>query len=495
MSASQFTRSRRLDRLSVGRTFVLFVAGVAASLSLVPRAAAQAQSKPEDNTLRKLNESVDTLIRKVSPSVVQILVTGYGPLEETKSGNTGVVIGRQRAIGSGFVIDPDGYIITNAHVVSGAQVVQVVLPSGNPDGSLRSLLSSKTDILPARVVGVSRQIDLALLKVDNLPAPLPALPVASYRNLRQGEVVLAFGSPEGLRNTVTLGVVSSVARQTDPDSPMVYIQTDAPINPGNSGGPLVNVDGAVVGVNTFILSQSGGNEGLGFAIPSSVVSVAYQQLRKFGHLHRVEIGIGIQTITPVLAAALNLPRSYGVIISDIDPNGPALEAGLRVGDVLQSIDGRMAESIPYVSFRLMSLSGGEKVHLEVLRGQDKLAFDVPVIERTDNMDQITALADPEKNLVRPLGILGIEIDKKVAAMAPDLRDPYGIIVAARSSDASGEIPLQTGDVIRTVNGDPMTTLDKLREALRALKPGSPVAIQIQRDDKLMYVSFTLEQPL
>jgi serine protease Do len=495
MPAPKISRPSRLAHLRLGRAVALILAGFAASLLLMPRAAAQTQTKPEDNTLRKLNESVDALIRKVSPSVVQILVTGYGPLEETKSGNTGVVIGRQRAIGSGFVIDPDGYIITNAHVVSGAQVVQVVLPSGNPDGSLRSLLSSKTDILPARVVGVSRQIDLALLKIDNLPVKLPALPVASYRNLRQGEVVLAFGSPEGLRNTVTLGVVSSVARQTDPDSPMVYIQTDAPINPGNSGGPLVNVDGAVVGVNTFILSQSGGNEGLGFAIPSSVVSVAYQQLRKFGHLHRVEIGIGIQTITPVLAAALNLSRSYGVIISDIDPNGPALEAGLRVGDVLLSIDGRMAESIPYVSFRLMSLSGGEKVHLEVQRGPDKLAFDVPVIERTDNMDQITALADPEKNLVRPLGILGIEIDKKVAAMAPDLRDPFGIIVAARSSDASGEIPLQTGDVIRTVNGDPMISLDKLRETLRALKPGSPVAIQIQRDDKLMYVSFTLEQPL
>lgn len=495
MPGSWFSRSPRIPRLNAGVSFALVFAMATASLSLAPRAAAQTQTKPDDNTLRKLNESVDALIRKVSPSVVQILVTGYGPLEESKSGNTGVVIGRQRAIGSGFVIDPDGYIITNAHVVSGAQVVQVVLPSGNPDGSLRSLLSSKTDILPARVVGVSRQIDLALLKIDNLPAKLPALPIAPYRNLRQGEVVLAFGSPEGLRNTVTLGVVSSVARQTDPDSPMVYIQTDAPINPGNSGGPLVNVDGAVVGVNTFILSQSGGNEGLGFAIPSSVVGVAYQQLRKFGHLHRVEIGIGIQTITPVLAEALHLTRSYGVIISDIDPDGPALTAGLHVGDVLLSIDGRMAESIPYVSFRLMSLSDGEKVHLEVQRGSDKLTFDVPVIEHSDNMDQITALADPEKNLVRPLGILGIEIDKKVAAMAPDLRDPFGIIVAARSSDASNEVPLQTGDVIRTLNGEPMPSLDKLRETLRSLKPGSAVAIQIQRDEKLMYVSFTLEQPL
>src|SRR4029077_4262876 len=203
------------------------------------------------------------------------------------------------------------------------QVVQVVLSSSNAgDNSLQSILSTKTNIFPARVVGVTREIDLALLKIET-PAKLPALPLASYRNLHQGEVVLAFGSPEGLRNTVTLGVVSSVARQTDPDSPMVYIQTDAPINPGNSGGPLVNVDGEVVGINTFILSQSGGNEGLGFAIPSSVVNVPYQQLRKFGHIHRAQIGIGLQSITPVLAAAMNLPRSYGVIVSDVLPDGPA----------------------------------------------------------------------------------------------------------------------------------------------------------------------------
>jgi serine protease Do len=483
MPAAIFRRRLRHRWMSVAFAFV------GAVFCSTPRASAQ--NHPEDNTLHKLNESVDALIRKVSPSVVQILVAGYGPVDESH-GNTSVVIGRQRAIGSGFVIDPSGYIITNAHVVSGAQVVQVVLPSGNPDGSLQSLLSTKTNIVPARVVGVSREIDLALLKVDNVK--LEALPVAPYRSLRQGEVVLAFGSPEGLRNTVTLGVISSVARQTDPDSPMVYIQTDAPINPGNSGGPLVNVDGAVVGVNTFILSQSGGNEGLGFAIPSSVVNVAYQQLRKFGHVHRAQIGIGLQTITPVLAAAMNLPRSYGVIVSDVLPGGPALEAGLRIGDVLLTIDGRMAESIPYVSFRLMSVSAGEKVHLEVLRGQERMAFDVTVIEHTDNMDQITALADPEKSLVRPLGILGIEIDKKVAEMASDLRDPFGVIVAARTGGGA-EIPLNTGDVIRTLNGEPMTTLDRLRTVLADLKPGAPVVLQIQRDDRLLYVSFTLEQPL
>jgi serine protease Do len=461
--------------------------------ALAGAAPARAQEHPADNTLRKLNESVDALIKKVSPSVVQILVAGYGPVESSERGNTAVVIGRQRAIGSGFVIDASGYVLTNAHVVAGAQRVQIVLPSGNADGSLQAILSARTNIVPARVVGVARDVDLALLKVDSVK--LAALPLAAYRNIRQGEVVLAFGSPEGLRNTVTLGVVSSVARQIDPDSPMVYIQTDAPINPGNSGGPLVNVDGEVVGVNTFILSQSGGNEGLGFAIPSSLVGQVYQQLRKFGHLHRTEIGIGIQTITPLMAAALSLPHSYGVIVSDVQPDSPAAAAGVRIGDVLLTIDGRLADSVPYVSFRLMSVSAGDKVHIEVLREKDRVAFDVPVIERSDSMDQITSLADPEKNLVRPLGILGIEIDKKIAGMEPELRDPFGIIVAARSTEASGDIPLTTGDVIRTLNGEPMTTLDRLRDALKVLAPGAPVVLQIQRDERLLYIAFTLEQPL
>jgi len=467
----------------------VFPAAILALFMVFHGTSAAAQDR-SDNTLRKLNESVDALIRKVSPSVVQILVTGYGPIDSGEHSNTAVVIGRQRAIGSGFVIDLAGYIITNAHVVAGAQRVQVVVPEGVSDGSLQAILSARTNIVPARVVGVARDIDVALLKVDNVK--LAALPLAQYRNIHQGEVVLAFGSPEGLRNTVTLGVVSSVARQIDPDSPMVYIQTDAPINPGNSGGPLVNVDGEVVGINTFILSQSGGNEGLGFAIPSSVINVAYQQLRKFGHIHRTQIGIGIQTISPTLAVAMNLSRSYGVIVSDVLPESPALAAGVRVGDVLLTVDGRMADSVPYVSFRLMSVEVGAKVHLEVLRGKEKLAFNVPVVEPPHEMDQIASLADPEKNLVRPLGIIGVEIDQKIAAMAQDLRDPFGIIVVARSSEGT-DIPLTTGDVIRTLNGQPMTTLERLRAALQSLQPGAPVVLQIQREQRLLFVAFTLDQ--
>jgi serine protease Do len=470
------------------RLRVLIAVATAPLIAAMPNVARAQQSG--DNTLRKLNESVDALIKKVSPSVVQVLVTGYGPIESSDHSNTASVIGRQRAIGSGFVIDPEGYVITNAHVVAGAQRVQIVVPDSSPDGSLQAILSSRTNIVPARIIGVAKDVDLALLKVDSVK--LAALPLAMYRNIRQGEVVLAFGSPEGLRNTVTFGVVSSVARQIDPDSPLVYIQTDAPINPGNSGGPLVNVDGEVVGVNTFILSQSGGNEGLGFAIPSGIINVTYQQLRKFGHIHRVQIGVGLQTISPVLAAALNLPRSYGVVVSDVLPDSPALAAGVRIGDVILSIDGRVADSVPYVAFRLMSVNAGSKVHLELLRNKERLAFDIPVVEPPHEMDQIASLADPEKNLVRPLGIIGVEVDKKIAAMASDLRDPFGIIVVARSSEGA-DIPLVAGDVIRSLNGQPMPTLDRLRSAVAALQPGAPVVLQIQRDQRLLFVAFTLDQ--
>lgn len=449
----------------------------------------RAQDRSLDN-LRNLNQSVDALIKKVSPSVVQILVTGYGPLEEGDHGSTSTVIGRQRAIGSGFVIEESGYIMTNAHVVKGAQRVQVVLPNPAAESSLEAALSTRTRIVPARIVGASQELDLAVIKVD--AGRLPALSLADYRKLDQGEMVFAFGSPEGFRNSVTMGIVSAVARQTDPDSSLVYIQTDAAINPGNSGGPLVNANGEVVGVNTFILSQSGGNEGLGFAIPSGVVGVAYRELRKFGHLHRAQIGIGLQTITPTLAAALSLPRDYGVLISDVLPDSPALASGLQIGDVLLALDGRPAENLPFVAFHFFALEFGQKVRVDVLRGKNRLTFDVPLAQPPRDMDQVTALADPDKSLVSTLGILGVEIDQRIAAMVPDLRDPYGIIVAARSTGASVEVPLLTGDVIRTLNGQPMTTLDRLRNALKSLQPGAPVALQIQRDQKLLFVSFVMD---
>jgi serine protease Do len=319
---------------------------------------------------------------------------------------------------------------------------------------------------------------------------LPALPLATYSQVRQGETVFAFGSPIGLRNSLTHGLVSAVARQVDPDSPLIYVQTDAPINPGNSGGPLVNIRGEVVGVNTFILSQGGGNEGLGFAIPSATARTAFRQLKQFGHLRRQEVGMSMQTITPSMAAGLGLARDYGVIVSDVWPRGPAEAAGLKVGDILVSVDGQPVENLPTVSYNFRLRDSKENVQLVVLRAGSQMSLSMAPVEQGDDFDTVSVSADPEKSLVPELGILGVEIDSTIAAAAPALRDPFGIIVVAKTMSA--DTPLQPKDVIRSLNNQQTYTLQALRNVLAGLSRGSAVVLQIQRAGRLMFVSFTLE---
>lgn len=469
------------------RSFLAFLLLLAAA-PLSP-ARGQTPAAPDD-ALARVNESIDVLTKKVWPSVVQILVTSYGPQQPEVRGETSVVVGKQRSVGSGFVVDAEGYIITNAHVVSGAQRVQVVLPAADMDGTLASALSSRTRRIPARIVGLTTELDLALLKVDG--EKLPALPLASYSKLRQGETVFAFGSPIGLRNSLTHGLVSAVARQVDPDSPLIYVQTDAPINPGNSGGPLVNIRGEVVGVNTFIMTQSGGNEGLGFAIPSATTRTVFRQLRQFGRLRRQEVGMSLQTVTPEMAAGLGLSRDYGVIVSDVWPQGPAEAAGLKAGDVLVSVDGQPAENLPSVTYYFRLRDSADPVKLVVLRGAAQQSLSITPVEQRDEFEAMSEMADPVKNLVPELGILAVAIDARVAASAKGLRDPYGLIVVARAAGATSEVPLLPSDIIRSLNNQQMVTLQGLRDAVRALTSGSPVTLQIQRDGRLMYVSFMLE---
>ena len=480
------SRARRWSWLLNSFVFLLFamIAVSAEAQKPVPKPA------PPPDALERWNESIDTLTKRVWPSVVQIQVTSYGARDAGTRGEASIVLDRQRSVGSGFVIDPDGYIMTNAHVVNNAQRIEVLVPPADADGRLATALSSRATVLSARLVGSSAELDLALIKVEGVK--LPALPLATYSNLRQGETVFAFGSPGGLRHTLTHGLVSAVARQIDVDSPLIYVQTDAPINPGNSGGPLVNIRGEVVGVNTFIVSQSGGSEGLGFAVPSATARTAFRQFRQYGQLRRQETGMTIQTITPTMAAALSLPLDHGLIVSDVWPGGPAEKGGLKVGDILLSVDGQPAENLPSVNYYFRLRDSTENVKLVVQRGAMQHPLSLATVEERNEFDTLSTMADTQKNVVSELGILGVEIDKKIAAVAQGLRDPYGIIVVARVGGATSEVPLLPRDVIRSVNNAQVTTLQALRDAVRTLKTTSPVTLQVQREGRLMYVTFTLE---
>jgi serine protease Do len=346
-------------------------------------------------------------------------------------------------------------------------------------------------MLDARVVGVDRDSDLAVLKIDQ--TGLSFLKLGDSDTLRQGEIVMAFGNPLGLENSVSMGVVSSVGRQIKPDDSMIYVQTDAPINPGNSGGPLVDADARVMGINTFILSQSGGSEGLGFAIPSNVVKNVYTQIRAEGHVHRSEIGVFVQSITPPLATGLRLTKDWGVVVADVTPEGPGDKAGLKVGDIVVSLNGKLMMNARQLEVNLYRYSVGQKVNVEILRGDSKMTYSVAVAERQDDPMRFADMVDPTKNLVPKLGILGISIDAKIAEMLPDLRNSYGVVVAARGGDSpyTGD-SLQLGDVIYSVNTEPVSSVAALRMAIDALKDTDPVVLQVERESRLLYITLTIE---
>ncbi|MGD1024592.1 MAG: trypsin-like peptidase domain-containing protein [Candidatus Sulfotelmatobacter sp.] len=446
------------------------------------------ESAPAAAALMQLNNALEGLAAKVSPAVVQILVTGYGPLHQENRSETALIV-RQNAVGSGVIVDSSGYIMTNAHVVEGAQRIRVALPL--PGDSGRAVPVGKRHILEARLIGVHKDTDLALLKIDE--KDLPTLPLLVQPRPRVGQLVFAIGSPEGLQNSVTMGVVSAVARQPDPEKALTYIQTDAPINPGNSGGPLVDMNGSVVGINTFILSTGGGSEGLGFAIPARIVDFVYHSLRKYGHVHRVEIGAVAQEITPTIADGLHLSQRWGVIIADVKPDGPAAAAGLQVQDIVLSADDRRIETLPALSSALYLHRLDQVLELEILRGDQRKTLYVPAIEARDPMDQLFDAADPEKSLVPRLGILAVDITGDLRNQIGTLRIPGGVVVLGRAADLiTPDTGLQTGDVIHSVNTTPITSMDALRAAIRSLKTGDAVVLQVERSDGLSYLGFEME---
>jgi serine protease Do len=380
--------------------------------------------------------------------------------------------------------------MTNAHVVERAQRIRVALPMSST-GSPTNIPAGRRQLFDAKVLGIHKESDLALLKIDQ--TDLPTLSLEQSQNVRVGQMVLAVGSPEGLQSSVTMGVISAVARQADPTKSLNYVQTDAPINPGNSGGPLVDMSGRVVGINTFILSQSGGSEGLGFAIPARVVNFVYHSLRKYGHVHHVEIGAGAQEITPTLADGLGLPQSWGVIVDDITPDGPAASAGVQVQDIILTADDRPIGTMSALTAATYLHNPDHPVKLEILRGTEKKILYVPAVEKHDQMDLLMDATDPEKSLVPRLGVLVLDITDQIRSAIGTVRIAGGVVVVGRAANLIvSDSGLQTGDIIHALNTKPIDSVETLRRAVRALKSGDAVVLQIERDGGLQYLPFEME---
>jgi serine protease Do len=456
-----------------------------------PDATAGGETKAPAVSLGELSVSLEGLVSRVRPAVVQIFSTGYVTADESESSNTAALLSQQRSTGSGIVLSDDGFIVTNAHVVRGARRIQVRLSVARTRGRT-STFEPEVKLLDAKLIGMDREMDVAVIKIER--TGLPHLTLGNSDAVRQGELVMAFGTPRGLEGSVSMGIVSSTARELHPDDFLAYIQTDAPINPGNSGGPLIDAQGHVVGINTFILTQSGGSEGLGFAIPSNIVGTIYTQLRKEGHVHRGKIGIYVETITPALADGLGLGRDWGVLVGDVTPEGPADLAGVKVGDLVETVNGRTIRNARQLEAYIYRSPMKEKIALQLLRGQDQISVDVAVMDSVDDPQRFADMVNPEDNLVPRLGILAIGIDKDLAAMLPGLRNSYGVLVAAGSSatDLTSGTGLQPGDVIYSVNRAPVATVDALRNKVNEFKPGDEVAMQIERSGRLMFVSIEIE---
>jgi len=460
-------------------------AGIGFELRGMPAAQAQAQAplpSPQD-----LSRTFISVAKQIKPAVVNIDI-----VEKTKTSSFKMPDGfqqipgfpqqprRQKGTGSGVIISADGFILTNNHVAGDADTITVKLSDGRE--------------LKAKVVGKDKETDLAVIKID--AQNLPFAKLGDSDKLEQGEWVIALGSPFGLQATMTAGIVSATGRDLGAAAGQFtnFIQTDASINPGNSGGPLVNMQGEVVGINSLIFSESGTSSGIGFAIPSNLATKVYAQLVKSGKVTRGYLGVSLRPVSPALARTVGYTGTDGALVDDLaKDDSPAGRAGLRSGDVIVEFDGKRVTSPKQLTEMVADTAVGKATNLKYVREGHVDTATIKLGERPSVIgeEEQPGKEDPEEDA----GKLGISISSVTPELARSmkLKIPTGVVIKRLQPDGPAvEAGLLAGDVIHRVDRTPVSNGQDYARAISSLRGEKEVTLQIERGNRLTFVSLTLD---
>jgi serine protease Do len=379
---------------------------------------------------------------------------------------------RVQSLGSGVIVDRSGIVLTNAHVVEQASEIEVSTADGQKH--------------KAKLVGIDKRTDLAVLRIQG-GGPYTAAVLGDSDKVNVGDWVLAIGSPFGLEQTVTAGIISAKGRVIGQGPFDDFIQTDAAINPGNSGGPLVNLSGEVIGINSAILSRTGGNVGIGFSIPINMAKKIYTELAAKGKITRGWLGVSVQPVTPELARSFGAKDAKGVLVADVVQDSPAQQAGLQRGDILLEFDGKKVEAPPDLQ-RAVGLSNpGTTVQVKFWRDRSERQLQIRLGEFPD---EVVA----QRSSTRGKGLLGLDVRPLTPEQARqlNLRSADGVVVAEVEEDSpAAEAGIQPGDVIREVNRQKVRNLAEFEKLTKGFRPGDRVTLLLQRGPTALYVAFTV----
>ncbi len=474
---------RKAAAAAVAAAFVpVFFSGCSSSIAASEPAVVQTAPTPvQTGAPARALPDFSTLVAQVGPAVVNISTTTTPAADKNQlpfdQNDPMYQFFRQfqipmpqqgptRGIGSGFIITPDGYILTNAHVVNGANEVDVKLTDRRE--------------FTAKVVGQDPRSDIALLKID--ASGLPTVKIGDPKNVKVGEWVLAMGSPFGFENSATAGIVSAKSRSLPGDTYAPFIQTDVAVNPGNSGGPLFDLNGNVVGINSQIYTRSGGYMGVSFAIPIDVAMNVENQLQHTGKVEHGRIGVAIQEVNQSLAQSFGLKSPTGALVSSVSPDSPAAQAGIKSGDVILAFNGKPVEDSSDLPRMVGDMKPGQKADVRVWRNGSKHDLNVTVGAMPNEK-----IASNESGATNS-GKLGLAVRPLTPDEKKEIQAKAGLVVE-QSSGAAAKAGIQPGDVILAFDNEPVASAEQLRHLLD--HSGKHVALLVQRQDSKIYVPVDL----